>query len=421
MVKVALTGNVAAGKSAVADAWRAAGIPVVSADELARQALAPGSAGLDEVRRTFGDGVITPDGTLDRAAMRSLVFEDAEARRKLEAITHPRVWELRGAWMHDQREAGASLVVAEIPLLFETGRQGDFDITVLVDAPEEERRRRLTEIRGLSRAEAGRIMAAQMDPGEKRSLADIVLVNDGTLDSLERRAAETLRELQHRGGRSMRMDLHLHTGASWDCLSDPEEVLERALSLGFDRIAITDHNRLDVALRMAQKYPEHVIAGEEVKTAEKIDVIGLYLTEVIPKGTPARATIERIREQGGVPYLPHPYAGGKGGGGKYAEALAPLVDIVEVFNARVHPARLNIPGEELATRHGKLRGAGSDAHTLHELGGASVTVPLHPNEPRAFLEAMASAEVQGVTSSNLVHLASTWAKVRKKLPAARRY
>jgi predicted metal-dependent phosphoesterase TrpH len=219
----------------------------------------------------------------------------------------------------------------------------------------------------------------------------------------------------------MRMDLHLHTGGSWDCLTDPEQVLERSLSLGFDRIAMTDHNRLDVALRMAEKYPDRVIPGEEVKTAEKIDVIGLYLTDVIPKGTPARETIERIREQGGIPYLPHPYAGGKGGGGKYAEALAPLVDIVEVFNARVHPGRLNAPAQDLAVRSGKLRGAGSDAHTLHELGGASVTVPVHSNAPGPFLEAMESAVVDGVTSSNLVHLASTWAKVRKKLPGARRY
>lgn len=219
----------------------------------------------------------------------------------------------------------------------------------------------------------------------------------------------------------MKLDLHLHTGGSWDCLSDPERVLERSLSLGFDRIAITDHDRLDVALKMAEWYPDQVIPGEEVKTAERIDVIGLYLTEVIPKGTPMLETIQRIRDQGGIPYLPHPYAGGKGGGGKYAEELAPLVDVVEVFNARLHPGRLNAPAEDLARRHGKLRGAGSDAHTLGELGGAWLEVPRHANEPAALLEALASARTGGKTSSNLVHLASTWAKVRKKLPGARRY
>ena len=419
MLKIALTGNVAAGKSAVAEFWGASGVPVISADELARRAVAPGSPGLEEVRSAFGDSVINVDGTLDRDAVRALVFADEEARRRLEAIVHPRVWELRAKWTREQDAAGEPLAVAEIPLLFETGRHADFDVTVLVDASAPERLRRLVELRGLSEEEARSIMAAQMDPDEKRQLADFVLENDGSLEVLATRAGEVLDALRARPGQVMRMDLHLHTGGSWDCLTDPEQVLERSLSLGFDRIAMTDHNRLDVALRMAEKYPDRVIPGEEVKTAEKIDVIGLYLTDVIPKGTPARETIERIRDQGGIPYLPHPYAGGKGGGGKYAEALAPLVDIVEVFNARVHPGRLNAPAQELATRFGKLRGAGSDAHTLHELGGASVTVPRHVNAPGPFLEAMASAVVDGVTSSNLVHLASTWAKVRKKLPGAR--
>lgn len=217
----------------------------------------------------------------------------------------------------------------------------------------------------------------------------------------------------------MRIDLHLHTAGSWDCLSDPERVLERARGLGYDRIAITDHDRLHVALRMAEKYPEHVIAGEEVKTGEGIDVIGLYLSEEIPKGTPAEETIARIREQGGIPYLPHPYAGGKGGGGKYAETLGPLCDVIEVFNARLHSARANELAADLASRHGKLGGAGSDAHTLGELGNAFIVLPEHENRPDALLAALSSAQTGGREASHLVHLASTWAKVRKTLPGAR--
>jgi predicted metal-dependent phosphoesterase TrpH len=169
---------------------------------------------------------------------------------------------------------------------------------------------------------------------------------------------------------------------------------------------------------MAEEHPDLVIPGEEVKTGEGIDVIGLYLSEEIPKGTPARETVERIRAQGGIPYLPHPYASGKGGGGKFAEELAPLVDVVEVFNARLHPGRLNAPARDLATRHGRLPGVGSDAHTLGELGGARIHVPAHANEPAALLGALASGRVEGKTASNLVHLASTWAKVRKRLPGA---
>jgi len=171
---------------------------------------------------------------------------------------------------------------------------------------------------------------------------------------------------------------------------------------------------------MAEEFPDRVIPGEEVKTAEGIDVIGLYLSDEIPKGTRARETVERVRDQGGIPYLPHPYAAGKGAGGKYAEELAPLVDVVEVFNARLHPGRLNAPAEELARRHGRLRGAGSDAHTLGELGGARVSVPPHPNTPAGLLGALAGAVVAGTTASHLVHLASTWAKVRKRVPGGRR-
>ena len=218
----------------------------------------------------------------------------------------------------------------------------------------------------------------------------------------------------------MRLDLHLHTAGSWDCLSDPEAVLERALSRGLDRIAITDHNRLHVALRLAEEHPDRIIPGEEVKTAEGVDIIGLYLSEEIPKGTPAHETIERIRDQGGIPYLPHPYASGKGGGGRLADTLAPLCDVVEVFNGRLHKARLNLRAEELAARHGKLRGAGSDAHTLGELGRVFVELPEHENSRDGLLGALASASTSGVASSYLVHLASTWAKVRKKLPGAPR-
>ena len=418
---MALTGNVASGKSAVADAWRKAGVPVVSADELARVAVAPGSPGLEDVRREFGDGVMAADGTLDRAALRKRVFADESARRRLEEILHPRIGALRSEWMEERRRAGDPLVVAEIPLLFETGSAGAFDEVVVVHAPDAVRLRRLVERRGLSEEEARRVMASQTAPGEKRRNAHHVVENSGTLEDLEAAAAALLEVLrQDDPPAAMALDLHLHSAGSWDCLSDPRAALERALERGLHRIALTDHNRLGVALRLAEEHPDRVIPGEEVKTGEGIDVIGLYLSEEIPKGTPARETIERIRAQGGIPYLPHPYAGGKGGGGRYAEELAPLVDVVEVFNARLHPGRLNAPARDLAQRHGKLPGVGSDAHTLSELGGARVHVPFHPNRPADLLRALATARVEGRTASNLVPLASTWAKVRKRLPGAPR-
>jgi dephospho-CoA kinase len=415
VIRVALTGNVASGKSAVAACWSELGVPVVSADELARRAVEPGTNGLVRVLEEFGDAVRAADGTLDRAALRARVVVDPDARRRLEEILHPDIWALRSEWLEARRREGAPLVVAEIPLLFETGREGEFDVTVLVDAPTEVRLRRLVDLRGLPSREARALMAAQMDPALKRARAHHVLDNAGTPEELEKAAVALLATLREPTGQSsLALDLHLHTAGSWDCLSEPRAVLERALSLGYGRIAITDHDKLGVALDMAAEFPDRVIPGEEVKTAEGIDVIGLYLTDEIPKRTPARETVERVRAQGGIPYLPHPYARGKGGGGKYAEELAPLVDVVEVFNARLHPGRLNAPAEDLARRHRRLRGAGSDAHTLGELGGARITTPFHPNRPGALRRALAHAEVAGRTASNLVHLASTWAKVRKR-------
>lgn len=416
MLDVALTGNVASGKSAVADRWRTLGVPIASADDLARQAVRPGSEGLDRVIEEFGDDVLTADGRLDRDRMRSAVFADPAARRRLEEIVHPIVWRLREEWLNECRAEGESLAVTEIPLLFETGREDDFDAVVLVDSPVEVRLDRLVRDRELDREEARGIIDAQMDAAEKRRRSDYVLDNVGSLADLEILADRVLAQLRAQAGTaSLKIDMHLHTEGSRDCLSDPEAVLERALELGYGRIAITDHDRVHVALRMAESHPERIIPGEEVKTAEGIDVIGLYVGEEIPKGTPATETIERIREQGGIPYLPHPYASGKGGGGRYADELAPLCDAVEVFNARLHDERMNQRAVDLAIRHGTLRGAGSDAHTLGEVGNAYVVLPDHPNRPDALRAALVQGRTGGREASRLVHLASTWAKLRKKL------
>ena len=214
----------------------------------------------------------------------------------------------------------------------------------------------------------------------------------------------------------IRLDLHLHTRASWDCLSDPLAILDRARDRGLARVAVTDHNRLGLALEMFEAFPEAVIPGEEVRTAEGIDLIGLYIRKEIPKGIGAADACRRIRDDGGIVYLPHPFARGKGGSGRYATALAPLVDVVEVFNARLHPGRLNQPALELAVTEEKLKGAGSDAHTVGEVGGGWVEVPAHENRPDALLAALAHGRVGGKTTPYWVHMASTWAKVRKALP-----
>lgn len=427
MLIVGLTGNVASGKSSVAAFWREAGVPVLDADQAAREAVAPGSPGLEEVVRAFGPEVLRADGSLDRDRMRDLVFRDPEARARLEAIVHPRVRARWDEWLARQRRTGAPLVAAEVPLLFEAGLEGEFDVIVFVDAPEPVRVARLVRARGLSREEAEHILAAQMPAEEKRRRAHLVIDNSGTLDALRARALEALGALRGRAGaaapgasapeagRPIRIDLHLHTSASHDCLSEPQAVLARAEAAGLDRIAVTDHNELGAALELAARAPGRVIPGEEVRTVEGFDVIGLYLSEPIPKGTPAAEVCERVHAQGGIVYLPHPFAARKGGAGRHLEALVGRVDVVEVLNARLHRAELNRRAARWAERHGLPGGAGSDAHTLGEIGAAYVECPAHPNEAQALLAALEAGRVGGRASPRSVHIASTWARLRKRL------
>ena len=202
MIVVGLTGNVAAGKSALAELWRRAGVPVVSADHLARVAVQPGSPALAQVAELLGPGVIRDDGALDRGAVRRIVFPDQAARRGLEAIIHPVVRRLRDEWTEERRAAGSGIVVWEIPLLFETGMEDEVDLVVLVDAPRPVRRRRIMEARGLSREEAEAVMDSQQPGEEKLERAEIVVENGGTMDELAIRAADALLQLRSRERRA---------------------------------------------------------------------------------------------------------------------------------------------------------------------------------------------------------------------------
>lgn len=193
---VGLTGNVASGKSTVARVWTEMGVPVVSADELARQAVAPGTDTLEQVVEALGPEARSPDGGLDRAAVREMVFSDPEARKRLESILHPRIAQLREAWVRAREAEGHPILVSEVPLLFEAGLFDAFHRVVVVHASAEERRRRLVEDRGLPPREAERIMAAQGDPEEKRRRAHHVIPNQGTRDELVRTARELMERLR---------------------------------------------------------------------------------------------------------------------------------------------------------------------------------------------------------------------------------
>ena len=198
MLSVAITGNIASGKSTVLRAWARSGVPVIAADDVAREVVEPGTDGLREVVRAFGEGVLGPDGRLDRGRMRDRVFRDPEARRELESILHPRIRERRDAWLREKRCRGEELVAAEIPLLFETGYARGVDVTIVVHASPAVRLERLVRSRGLGVEEASSIMSTQVDAEESLDMADHAIANDGAVADLERRALEVLDALRAR-------------------------------------------------------------------------------------------------------------------------------------------------------------------------------------------------------------------------------
>jgi dephospho-CoA kinase len=220
-LNVGLTGNVASGKSTVARVWAAAGVPVVSADDLARAVVAPGSDGLRAVADAFGPGVLSEDGTLDRGKMRRVIVSDPEARGRLEAILHPRIAAARLEWIEARSREGHPILVSEIPLLFEAGLEGTVDRIVLVHAPEPERLRRLRDDRGLSEAEARALMATQSDPDEKRARAHHVLLNDGDVHALEGAALELLELLRAEGRRAEGLRAEVEQASSPPDRRDP--------------------------------------------------------------------------------------------------------------------------------------------------------------------------------------------------------
>jgi len=180
---IGLTGGIASGKSTVAARLEQLGAVVVDADQLAREAVAPGSAGLAQIRETFGDDVIAGDGSLDRAGLGAIVFGDADALQKLNRITHPEVWRLSHARFAAARQADPdAVIVYDVPLLAEARDRGEFDRIVVVHAPAAVRVQRLVEFRGMDRGEAERRIASQASDEQRLSIADDVLDSGGTIE-----------------------------------------------------------------------------------------------------------------------------------------------------------------------------------------------------------------------------------------------
>jgi dephospho-CoA kinase len=196
VLEVGLTGGIACGKSVVRRRLAEAGVPTLDADAVVHRLLGPGTETTEEIGRAFGGGILGPDGAVDRKALGAIVFADDEARARLNAIVHPRVYEAIEAFFESARRSGAPLAVVDAALMVETGSYERYDRIVVVHCAPAQQLERLVERDGLSRAEAERRVAAQMPIEEKIAYGDELVDTSGTLDETLTRTDAVLERLR---------------------------------------------------------------------------------------------------------------------------------------------------------------------------------------------------------------------------------
>ena len=216
------------------------------------------------------------------------------------------------------------------------------------------------------------------------------------------------------------IDLHCHTSASFDSLARPDSVMRAAAARGLTHLAITDHDRIDAALRARDTAPDEltVIVGEEVKTADG-DLIAIFIEKLVPPGLSAVETIAAIREQGGLVGVPHPFDRLRGYGRKSGADLAEIasqVDWVEAYNARVIGNSANEQASLFARQNGLPGLCASDSHTVLEVGVSSNSVPGDPSTPAGLLAALADVQMNPYRASYYVR---AWTPIAKLVQSVR--
>jgi predicted metal-dependent phosphoesterase TrpH len=213
----------------------------------------------------------------------------------------------------------------------------------------------------------------------------------------------------------IKADLHVHTCYSIDCLTPLEQIVTRCLELGINCIAVADHNTISGALKLREIAPFKVIVAEEILTPAG-EIMGLFLSEAVSRGLSPKETIFRIRSQGGLVAIPHPFGRSLPWNNNPLTSTEVLsqVDIIETFNSRTPFSSSIARAWKLAKEQGKVASAGSDAHTLGEIGQAYVEMPEFDG-PEDFLNSLAQGKIFGQKSSYLAHFASTWARIRKHI------
>jgi predicted metal-dependent phosphoesterase TrpH len=200
-----------------------------------------------------------------------------------------------------------------------------------------------------------------------------------------------------------------------DCLTPLERIVQHCLDVGINCIAVADHNTIAGALKLKEIAPFKVIVAEEISTPAG-EMMGLFLTEEVPPGLSPKEAIAKIRSQGGLVGIPHPFGRSPFWNSNELRSLEVLsqVDVIEAFNSRTPFSSSIAKAKKLALEHGKAASAGSDAHTLGEIGRAYVEMPEFDG-PDDFLNCLAQGRIFGDKSGPLVHFASMWAKIRKNI------
>lgn len=211
----------------------------------------------------------------------------------------------------------------------------------------------------------------------------------------------------------IRCDLHIHSMYSPDSKTTPEQIISRCKETGIDCIAVTDHNTIKGSIDLKRLAPFKVIVSSEIHTRDG-EVIGYFLSEEIPGKLPALETVKLIKQQGGLVCVPHPFDRLRGSAIERSalDEILHEVDIIEIFNARSFYRRFNTMARRFALQHKLPASAGSDAHTPDEIGTTYVEMPDFDGKD-GFLESLAHGRIVGKSSSPLVHLNSTFARIRK--------
>jgi predicted metal-dependent phosphoesterase TrpH len=212
----------------------------------------------------------------------------------------------------------------------------------------------------------------------------------------------------------LKADLHIHTEYSMDCNTPPEKIIKRCLEVGINCIAIADHGTAEGALKTQAIAPFHVIVAEEIMTTQG-EIMGMFLKETIPNGLTPGETINRIRAQGGLVNIPHPFERVRGSALKdwVIDEIADEIDLIEVLNSRSPFQANTAKARAFAEKHGIIQGAGSDAHSIYEIGNAYVEMPEF-NGRDEFLQALAQGRIYGHRSNPAIHLFSVWARLKKQ-------